>query len=104
MAKKMAASMLFALLFVTVAFAASVDADIELKKAAVYRNDDTAGGALAPVMLLSYEGEDYFLTPNEQSKKLEGLIERTINVTGSVTQDGEKRNVVTIKSFTEAFN
>ena len=96
--------MLFALLFATVAFAASVNADIELKKAAVYPNDDTAGGALAPVMLLSYEGEDYFLAPNEQSKKLEGLIEHTINVTGSVAQDGETRNVMTVKSFKEAFN
>jgi hypothetical protein len=61
-------------------------------------------GLWPPVMLLSYEDEDYFPAPNEQSKKLERLIEHTVNVTGSVAQDGETRNVVTVKSFKEAFN
>lgn len=83
------------------AFAAD---EIKLAKAAVYRNDTLEGGKLAPVMLLSYEGNDYYLTPGEQAKQLEALVEHTINAEGTVVKDAAGRMVMTIKSFKEAFN
>lgn len=77
---------------------------VTLSKAAVYPNDTLNGGKLAPVMLLSYEGNDYYLTPNQESKQLEKLVEHTVNVQGTVTKDTAGRTVLTITGFKEAFN
>jgi hypothetical protein len=75
-----------------------------LDKAAIYRNETLDGGKLSPVMLLSYDGKDYYLAQNEETKKLESLVEHTINVEGSLAKDAKGRNVLTITSFKEAFN
>ena len=84
--------------------AAAQNQEISLDKAAVYPNAVTENGALAPIMLLSYIGDDYYVIPNEQSKQLEPLIEHTVNVKGTVTVDPNGRNLLTITSYKEAFN
>ena len=92
--------MAFMLLFAAPSFAAE---SVSLSKAAVY-NSDAQEKSLSPVMLLSYYGEDYYLTPNDKAKELEKLVEHTINVKGTVTKDAEGRNVLTITEYQEAFN
>ena len=68
MIKKTMVLLLFSVFFATGALAALDTADVERNKAAVYRNDDTAKNTFAPVMLLSYDGDDYYLVSNEQTK------------------------------------
>lgn len=99
-----AAVLSIAILLMGSVTAFGAEQEIQLKKAAVYENSELEGGKLAPVMLLSYEGEDYYLVPSDETKKLEKLIEHTVNVKGTVKQDAKKKNVLTIKSFEESFN
>lgn len=104
MRRNTAAALTISILLMGSVTAFSAEQEIQLNKAAVYENTELEGGKLAPVMLLSYEGEDYYLAPSGETKKLEKLIEHTVTVKGTVTQDAKKRNVLTIKSFEESFN
>lgn len=99
-----AAALSIAILLMGGVTAFGAEQEIQLNKAAVYENTELDGGKLAPVMLLSYEGEDYYLAPSGETKKLEKLVEHTVNVKGTVKQDAKKRNVITVKSFEESFN
>jgi hypothetical protein len=78
--------------------------EVELKKAAVFAASYDSKGKIASVSLLSYEGEDYLVTPDEVSKQLIPLVEHTVNVSGMVKIDKEGRKVMTISKFEEAFN
>jgi hypothetical protein len=61
--------------------------EISLKKAAVYAMTYDAAGKVDSVSLLSYEGEDYLVAPNEIGRKLFPLVEHTVNVDGTVRID-----------------
>lgn len=96
---------IFAVVALLFAFSAPAFAEEELSlsKAAVYHSDIQESDK-APVMLLSYEGEDYYVAPNDKAKELEKFVEHTINVKGTVAKDAEGRNVLTVTEFSEAFN
>ena len=78
--------------------------EITLKKAAVYAVSYDEAGKVSSVSLLSYEGEDYLVAPNEFGKELIPLVEHTVNVTGMVRIDEKGRKVISISKFEEAFN